>query len=181
MRSIRLSHPGWLGAGICGLLLLAAPRPAQAQVMIDASQLNGKLPDWVDPAFVKPPEHKEYKDGDKGTYHEGRVWVPPVYRTVVRRCWCEPIYRPVCHRIWHEPVIQVCWERVWVPPVYEWRETCCGGREQVLVSPGHYDMSRREVVVKPGWWEAVETRELVASGHFEDKGEQELVSAGHWE
>ena len=38
-----------------------------------------------------------------------KVWVPPVYKTVVDRKWVEPVYRTEC-------------ERVWVPPVYEDRE-----------------------------------------------------------
>jgi len=137
-----------------GVLFLFAgtARPAHGQVWVDASQLNGKLPDWVDPAYVKPmPEHHD--------------------PCVVFHRWCEPVYRTVCRHVWHEPVVRVTCEQVWVPPRYEWRDCGCElqwGRALVLVEPGHYVTCQHEVVVTPGCWETVEIRELVSEGHFED-------------
>jgi len=138
--------------GLCALFLFAGTaRPTHAQVWVDGSQLNGKLPDWVDPAYVKPiPEQPQ-----------------PV---IVYRHWCEPVYRTVCKRVWHEAVVRVVCERVWVPARYELRDCWCDGhlsQELVLVEPGHYEMSQRQVVVVPGYWETIEVRELVSAGHFD--------------
>jgi hypothetical protein len=142
----------WAPAWCALLLLAAAASAAHAQVWVDAGELNGKLPDWVDPAYVKPaPEQHE--------------------RIIVYRHWCEPVYRTVCQRVWHEAVVHVVWERVWVPARYELRDCWCDGhhsQELVQVEPGHYETCRHEVVVSPGCWETIEVRELVSAGHYED-------------
>lgn len=136
---------------VLGALLLFAGTAGSvhAQVWVDGSQLNGKLPDWVDPAYVKP--------------------TPLHHDEVVYRHWCEPVYRTVCKRVWHEPVVRVVCERVWVPARYELRDCWCDGyQELVLVEPGHYEMCQHQVVVAPGCWETIEVRELVSAGHFEE-------------
>src|SRR5437763_15209630 len=79
---------------LLGTLGLAA-LPASAQVWIDANQLGGKLPDWVDARYLHPPPQAE-----PPTYQ--RVWVEPVYRTICKRIWHEPVYQSVCERIWVE-------------------------------------------------------------------------------
>jgi hypothetical protein len=112
--------------------------------------LDGKLPDWVDPAYVKPMQHEPL---------------------VAYRHWCAPVYRLVSRRVWHDPELREVWERVWVAPRYELRNCWCDGsltRELVLVEPGHYTTCPRQVIVTPGFWETVELRELVSEGHFED-------------
>jgi hypothetical protein len=127
---------------------------ASAQVWVDASQLDGKLPDWVDAKYVqpipRPPPQMEY-----------------------RRVWVEPVYRTICRRVWVEPVTRMEYERVYVPPRYEYREIVMWEdgvkvirRERVCVEPGHWEMQRREVVVTPGGWRMVETRELVSGGYW---------------
>src|SRR4051794_27477253 len=84
-------------------VFLFLSQSASAQVWVDASQLDGKLPDWVDSKYVqptpRPPDRMEY-----------------------RRVWVEPVYRTICRRVWVEPVVRYDYERVWIPPRYEWRE-----------------------------------------------------------
>jgi hypothetical protein len=130
----------------------AIARPASGQVWVDERDLNGKLPSWVDPAYVRPS---------------------PVLEPSYRRVWVEPVYRVICRPIWVEPVVRVEWVRVWVPPRYEWRETICWEgnvkvirREHVCVEPGHWETQRREVVVTPGCWRQTEQRELVGGGYW---------------
>jgi len=176
MRNKRAILLGHLPLLVCGLSLLLIPRPASAQVWVDANQLDGKLPDWVDPAYAEPT----HTDRGSGS-HVVRVWVAPVYRTVSRRCWCDPVYRTVCRGVWHESEVQVVRVRVWVPARYEWRENRCGEVERLCVEEAHYETTRREVAVKPGRWEDVFVEEVLTPGHFEDRVERELVAAGHWE
>jgi len=152
IRSDSLALTRWVSA-LCALALFACTAcVAHAQVWVDAGQLNGKLPDWVDPAYVKlvPEQHE------------------PI---IVYRHWCEAVYRTVCKRVWHEPIVHVIWERTWVPARYELRDCWCDGhlsQELVLVEEGHYEMCQHEVVVSPGCWEIIEVRELVSAGHFDD-------------
>lgn len=104
---------------------------------------------------------------------EVRVWVPPVYRTVVDRKWVEPVYRTET-------------ERVWVPDRYEEREVISRHRghrhvriERVLVEPGHYKLCERRVLVCEGRWETCERQELVCAGHYETRLERVRVADGH--
>src|SRR5438067_818555 len=78
--------------------------PARAQVWVDANELKGKLPEWVDPAYFHPE--------------------PPVTIEVrpQHRVWVEPVYRTVCQRVWREPVTEVVYEHVWVEGRQEMRE-----------------------------------------------------------
>ena len=104
---------------------------------------------------------------------EVRVWVPPVYRTVVDRKWVEPVYRTET-------------ERMWVPDRYEEREVVTWHRghrhvriERVLVEPGHYKLCERRVLVCEGRWETCERQELVCAGHYETRFERVRVADGH--
>lgn len=118
--------------GLLALLaLFASARPAHGQVWVDMNQLDGKLPSWVDPAYVKP------------------VPAPPQ----------SPPER-IVYRHWVEPVVRVICERVWIDARYAWRETIvweCGERiircERVCLEPAHWETRRREIVVRPGYWE----------------------------
>jgi hypothetical protein len=128
---------------------------AAAQVWLDATQLDGKLPDWVDAKYYHQPSE------------------PPA----VRRVWIDPVYRTVCKRIWHEPVYQTICERVWVEGHYETRTITtydpCGcpiTRTERVWVPGHYTTQERRVCVTPGYWEIAEVKELVTPGHWETSG-----------
>jgi hypothetical protein len=120
--------------------------------------------------------------------HERRVWVEPVYRTVVDRVWIEPIYRIDVDRVWREPIVQTVCEKVWCPDRYEYRDVVhyhrgrkVVHRERYLVERGHYKNVERQVVVKPGCWENVERRVLVCEGHYKTVERREVVRPGHWE
>ena len=129
--------------------------PARAQVWVDANELKGKLPDWVDPKY----------------YHADPP--PAIVVHPPRAVWVEPVYRTVCRRVWREPVKEIVYEHVWIEARQETREVVyfdsCGCRhvryEQVFV-PGHYEDRAREIVRSPGCWEMVEVRELVTPGHW---------------
>ncbi|HET6250969.1 MAG TPA: hypothetical protein VFE47_24990 [Tepidisphaeraceae bacterium] len=116
------------------VLFFLLASPARGQVMIDASQLHGQLPGWVDPAYARPP-----------------VTEPPQVIVI------EP--RPL-ERIWIPAVTQRIVEKVWVADRYEDRLVlhCDGGRtywvhEFVLVQPAHWETRCREIVIVPGHWE----------------------------
>ena len=99
-----------------------------------------------------------------------KVWVPPVYKTVVDRKWVEAVYRTEC-------------ERVWVPPVYEDREVHFIGErgrprvriERVLVRDGCFQNRERRVCVSEGHWETCERQVLVCEGHYETRVERERI------
>ena len=118
-----------------------------------------------------------------------KVWVEPVYRTVVDKVWIEPEYRPVTERVWREPVVKVQCERVWVPDRYEWQwvyqQNAFGVRvrvrQRVLVERGHYENRESRVIVKPGCWETTTRQELVSEGRFDSIERRELVTPGHFE
>ena len=135
------------------LATLLSQQIASAQVWVDVQQLDGKLPDWVDPQYVRPSPR------------------PPTVE--YRRIWVEPVYRVTCRRVWTERVVRVEYERVWVAPRYEMHDLVCWEngvqiirRERVCVEPGHWDMQRREVVVSPGGWQTIEDRDLVSGGYW---------------
>jgi hypothetical protein len=120
--------------------------------------------------------------------HGRRVWVEPVYRTVVDRVWIEPVYRIEVDRVYREPVVQTVCEKVWCPDRYELRNVDryeygrrVVRRERVLVERGHYKEVHRQVVVKPGCWENVERRVLVCEGHYKTVERREVVRPGHWQ
>ena len=102
---------------------------------------------------------------------EVRVWVPPVYKTVVDRKWVEPVYRTEC-------------EKVWVPPVIQEREVRFIGErgrlrtriEQVVVRDGYYENRERRVCVSEGHWETCERQVLVCEGHYETRIERVRVA-----
>ena len=130
--------------------------------------------------------------GGRGPRYEERrvkVWVEPVYRTVVDKVWIEPEYRTVSDRIWREPVVRIQSERVWVPDRYEWRWTYRQDafgvrirvRERVLVERGHYENRESRIVVKPGCWETTTRQELVVEGRFDRVERREIVTPGHFE
>jgi hypothetical protein len=129
-------------------LLLLAPA-VKAQVWVDANQLDGKLPEWVDKQYYQSPTRT--------------VWVAATYRTIP-------------HRIWHEAVYRTTIDRVWVEGHYETRripvnDDPCGCniiREERIWVPGHYNCIERRVCVSPGYWEEVVARELVTPGHWEE-------------
>jgi hypothetical protein len=137
-----------------GLLLAALYVPAaRAQVWLDASQLNGKLPEWVDQRYLHPPDTTPDPS--------------------CQRLWVEPVYRTVCKRIWHDAVYETRCERVWVEGHYEthvvttYDDCGCPRRcEQRVWVPGHYTTEPRQVCVRPGYWETIESRECVTPGHW---------------
>ena len=120
--------------------------------------------------------------------HE-RVYVEPVYRTVVDRKWVEPVYRTVADRVWVPPVVRTIPDRKWIADRYEWRDVTtydhygrrrCS-REYVLVERAHFVDCPRTIEIAPGRWDTCGTKqELVCEGHWEDCPRQELVSAGYW-
>jgi hypothetical protein len=119
------------------LLFFLLASPARGQVMVDESQLHGKLPSWVDPAYAKP------------TAAESPIIV-------------ERIYPPVTERVWIPAVTRTIAERVWVEDRYEYRTItrCVDGRlicerVLVLVQPAHFETRWREIVIFPGHWETV--------------------------
>jgi hypothetical protein len=154
----------WAVWGLAGALaLLTLARPVHGQVWVDVNDLNGKLPDWVDPKYVNAPPARPEVAPPPPEERPGlvRVWVEPVYRTVVVR------------RVWVDGGTRVVYDRVWVPPRYEYRDvvTWEGGRqvirrELVVVEQGHYETRAHEVFT-PGHWEDVTERVLVAPGHWE--------------
>ena len=111
----------WAVWGLAGAVaLLALARPARGQVWVDMNDLNGKLPDWVDPQYVKPrpPEPRaEPRPVPPAPERPGWVWVPPTVRVV--------------------------YERVWVPPRYDWRDV-------MVWEHGHWVVKRMWVEVEPG-------------------------------
>ena len=119
---------------------------------------------------------------------EQRVWVEPVYRTVIERKWVPPVYRTVTERVWIEPVVRTIPDRKWVPDRYAWRDVVhydhygrrCIRRERVLVEPAHFVDCPRTVEIAPGRWEEHARQELVCEGRWEMCERQELVSAGYW-
>src|SRR5688572_162935 len=48
----------------------------------------------------------DFRYDERDRDHGRRVWVEPVYRTVVDRVWIEPEYRIQVDRVWCEPVVQ---------------------------------------------------------------------------
>ena len=130
---------------------------AKAQVWVDAGQLNGKLPDWVDPQY----------------YHVDSPQRPLVV-SHPRLMWVEPVYRTGCRKVWREPVMEVIHECVRIDGHYETHEVvyddCCGSRrtrkEQVWV-PEHFEDRTRQLVRIAGYWESINYRELVTPGHWE--------------
>ncbi|MDB5330574.1 MAG: hypothetical protein JWP03_1725 [Phycisphaerales bacterium] len=130
--------------------------PVRGQVWVDASQLDGKVPDWVDRTYYRPAPPVCYQ--------------PPR----VQRVWIEPAYRTVSDRVWVCPVTTTVCERVWVDAKYELRTVCaCEGGSTVerqvlvLVQPGHFESRPREVVVCPGHWQPTTRQELVCAGHWQ--------------
>jgi hypothetical protein len=120
---------------------------------------------------------------------EERVYVEPVYRTVVDRKWVEPVYRTVTDRVGVPPVVQTIPDHKWIPDRYEWRDVVTYdhygrrriSREYVLVEPAHFIDAPRTVEIAPGRWDDCTPRqELVSAGHWEDCPRQELVSGGYW-
>jgi hypothetical protein len=116
------------------LLFFLLASPARGQVWVDETQLHGRLPSWVDPAYVKPA---------------------PIEPQVIV---VEPIRPP--ERVWVPAITKRITERVWVDDRYEYR-TIVGyvdghricERVLVLVEPGHFETRCREIVIVPGHWE----------------------------
>ena len=140
--------------GLLAFFLFASP--VHGQVWVDASQLGGKVPEWVDRTYYRPAPPVCYQ--------------PPVER----KMWIEPVYRTVCDRVWVCPVTQTVCERIWVDAKYELRTVCtceCGNtvthQVLVLVQPGHFESRPREVVVCPGHWQTTSRQELVCAGHWQ--------------
>jgi len=118
----------------------------------------------------------------------GWVWIPPVYRTVVREVWVPPTTRTVYDRVWTGPVYQTVTDRVWVPDQYGWRKVTVfeNGQsveryEWVLTAPGHHETCTRQVLVSSGGWSYVPRQEEITPGHYERRAVQEMVTPGHWE
>lgn len=70
-----------------------------------------------------------------------------------------PVYENREVRVWVEPVYQTVVDHVWVVDQYEWRDVVHYDHharrvyhERVLV-PGHYEDVSRQEVVTPGHWE----------------------------
>ena len=98
-----------------------------------------------------------------------RVWVPPVYHTVVERKWVEPVYRTELERVC---VPDRCEDR---EVRYRDRGRWCTRIEHVVVEPGHYETVERRVCVSEGRWETCERQELVCAGHYEWRTERVRV------
>ena len=150
-----------MGLAVMGGAMLAGGSAAQAR---DHEHYDR-------PAHVDVEVRWGHDEACQPTYdnREVRVWVAPVYRTVCDRVWKEPVYKSVC-------------ERVWVPEVWETREVRHGEgrhtwctREQVLVSPGHYEERQTQQLVCAGHYEEVQRQELVCDGHYEVQTERVLV------
>jgi hypothetical protein len=137
---------------IVAIAIFVAYGPAaRAQVWVDASQLEGRVPDWVDAKYYKPAPTEP----------------------ALRRIWVEPVYRSVTQRIWHDAAYQTVHERVWVESHYETRPVttydpcgCAITHYETVCVPGHFVTVERQVCV-PGHWETVQVRELVTPGHWE--------------
>jgi hypothetical protein len=119
------------------VLFFLLASPVRGQVMIDANQLHGQLPSWVDPAYAKPA-------------------IAPESPVII----VERPYPPI-ERVWVPAITQTIHERVWVADRYEYRLVmrCAGDhmvwvRELVLAEPGHFEVRCREIVIVPGHWEA---------------------------
>jgi len=113
------------------ILFFLLASPARGQVWIDESQLNGKLPSWVDPAYAKPPVAETVP----WTVTE-RAWLPAVVQRITERVWLEDRYE------------------------YRTITRCVDGqfifeRVLVLVEPAHLQTRYREIVIVPGHWETV--------------------------
>jgi hypothetical protein len=107
---------------------------------------------------------------------------PPVVEPVVvepvttERVWVDPVYQTVTDRVWVAPVTQDTVQRVWVDATYENRDVVIYTRhgrevvrEQVLITPGHWEDQHTQVIVTPGYWENVDRQVLVTPGHYEDR------------
>ncbi|HEY1628900.1 MAG TPA: hypothetical protein VGF52_03510, partial [Tepidisphaeraceae bacterium] len=90
-----------------------------------------------------------------------RVWVEPVYRTTYDRVWVEPATQDVCEKVWVDAVYEPRDIRVW--DGYHHRIA----REDVLVSPGHFEERHHQVAIGDGHWDTVARQEVVTPGHWE--------------
>ena len=101
-----------------------------------------------------------------------RVWVEPVYQTVYDRMWCPAVTKDVCAKVWVEPVYEVRDIVVW--DGYHHRVV----RENVQVSPGHWEERHHQVVVSDGHYDTVARKEVVAPGHFEYRASEVIYDRG---
>lgn len=110
------------------ILFFLLASPARGQVWIDQSQLNGKLPPWVDPAYAKPPA---------------------VVRQVIEQVWLPAVTQRITEHVWIEDRFEYRTITRWVDG-----HLICE-RVLVLVVPAHFETQYRDIVVIPGHWEAV--------------------------
>jgi hypothetical protein len=140
------------------LFLASWAVPSNAQVWVDATELGGRVPEWVDAKYYQPTA--------------GLAPAP------VRSVWVEPVYRITCKQVWHEPVYQLVRDRAWVEGHYivvssAGGEPCEDPTIRYLHSsgrvwiPGHYETIQRRICISPGHWETVRFNELVTPGHWE--------------
>ena len=97
------------------VLFFLLASPVRGQVMIDANQLHGQLPSWVDPAYARPPIVEQPR-----MIIIERIWVPSITQRIAERVWMPDRYED------------------------RWVMHCVGDhmllvRERVLVEPGHWE------------------------------------------
>ncbi len=168
-----------LAAVAAGLVGLPAAAQAHRGLRIDVD-----VPVVVQPVVVEPSCPPPVVVGQPAP-----VWVGPTYRTVCDRQWVEPVVQTVTTRVWVPPVTSTATQRVFVPDQFGWRNVVAydgwgrpyRARQQVLVSPAHYEDACQPVVVTPGHFEDVPQQQVVAEGHWANVERQELVTPGHWE
>jgi hypothetical protein len=95
-----------------------------------------------------------------------RVWVAPVYRTVVERRWVEPVYRTEAEQVF---VAERCEDR---QVRYLDHGRWCTRTEHVVIEPAHYETRTRQVCVTEGHFDNIEHQELVAEGHYDYRAER---------
>jgi hypothetical protein len=118
----------------------------------------------------------------------GRVWVEPVVQTVDQQQWVAPVYQNVDQQVWVPDTTTTQNSQVYVPAQYGYRDVVQYDRrgyphqvrQQVVVSPAHYESSPQTVVV-PGHFETRSTQVLVADGHYQTVPVQQVIVPGHWQ
>jgi hypothetical protein len=100
----------------------------------------------------------------------------PVVEERTTQVWVEPAYHTVTDRVWCPPVTQNVTQRIWITDGFETRDVIRYERgrriivrENVLVTPGHYEDRVAQVEVTPGHYEDVQRQECVTPGHYETR------------
>jgi hypothetical protein len=118
----------------------------------------------------------------------GRVWIEPVVQTVDQQQWVAPVYQSVDQQVWVPDTTATQDSQVYVAARYDYRDVIQYDyrgyahrfRQQVLVSPAHYESAPQTVVV-PGHFETRSTQVMVADGHYQTVPVQQVITPGHWQ